>query len=159
MWVKSGNLTCAFCKLVSDSHGHLFFNCAFTGRIWDHVRKIARLHNLRIRWMDIVDFFSNHIKGKSLDCIIKRLCLTYTVFCIWKERNIRLFQKMESIELNIIKEVEGIIRLKLLRMNFLFSKGNVGICKNWGIKRLKNWPEEDRNTCFDPNGISSNGLV
>lgn len=133
MWVKSGNLTCAFCKLVPDSHGHLFFNCAFTGRIWDHVRKIARLHNLRIRWMDIVDFFSNHIKGKSLDCIIKRLCLAYTVFCIWKERNIRLFQKMESIELNIIKEVEGIILLKLLGMNFLFSKGNVGICKNWGI--------------------------
>nr|GFC67916.1 reverse transcriptase domain, reverse transcriptase zinc-binding domain protein [Tanacetum cinerariifolium] len=60
-------LRCPLCDLVPDSHDHLFFECAFTSKVWS--------------------------KRKMAVSILSRLVLAATSYYIRQERNERLFKK------------------------------------------------------------------
>ncbi|GJV06165.1 putative reverse transcriptase domain-containing protein [Tanacetum coccineum] len=47
-------LRCPLCDTQRDSHEHLFFECAYSAKVWDYVRVLADLDNVPPTLMDIV---------------------------------------------------------------------------------------------------------
>ena len=43
VWNKQSSLICPLCKTVNDSHEHLFFNCSYSGNIWNEVKTNAKM--------------------------------------------------------------------------------------------------------------------
>nr|GEU32802.1 reverse transcriptase domain, reverse transcriptase zinc-binding domain protein [Tanacetum cinerariifolium] len=85
-------LRCPLCDLVPDSHGHLFFECAFSSQVWS--------------------------KGKMAVSILSRLMLAATSHCIWLERNGRLYKKKTSSSDQIVDVIISMVRLKLVTFKF-----------------------------------------
>nr|GFA74073.1 hypothetical protein [Tanacetum cinerariifolium] len=51
-------LRCSLCKLVQDSHEHLFFECPFSLKVWNLVVQKAGLHNVPSRLEDIISWLN-----------------------------------------------------------------------------------------------------
>ncbi|GKA41394.1 reverse transcriptase zinc-binding domain-containing protein [Tanacetum coccineum] len=52
-WNSSLDLKCPLCKICPDDHNHLFFECQYSAKVWQHMRSKGR-------------FSSNHINLKSI---------------------------------------------------------------------------------------------
>lgn len=37
---------CSFCKLIPDSHDHVFFECSFPSQVWNMVRVMAAMDDV-----------------------------------------------------------------------------------------------------------------
>nr|GEY07236.1 hypothetical protein [Tanacetum cinerariifolium] len=92
-WKRDDDLCCVFCKDGPDSHNHLFFECGFPKEVW--CRPI----------------------NKSIWSILQRLLLGATVYTVWQERNLRMFQnRKRSVDMvcNIVKDM---VRLRVLSLS------------------------------------------
>ncbi|XP_058192103.1 uncharacterized protein LOC131309495 [Rhododendron vialii] len=81
---------CSFCQ-GSESHDHLFFNCAFSQQVWNTMLSKIRVSWHSRTWPKWVTFLSS-LKGKSFQTVIAKLVFTTTVYHFWIERNMRKFQ-------------------------------------------------------------------
>ncbi|GJV90866.1 hypothetical protein Tco_1538679 [Tanacetum coccineum] len=73
---------CPFCKLVSNSHNHLFLECLFPLQVWYMVCSRAGMDGIDPIWDDIVDWIKPLSTKRSVFSVVARLVL---------ERNLRLF--------------------------------------------------------------------
>ncbi|GJT56748.1 putative reverse transcriptase domain-containing protein [Tanacetum coccineum] len=87
-------LRCPLCDTQRDSHEHLFFECAYSAKVWDYVRVLADLDNVPPTLMDIVATLLAMCKARTTRSIFGRLILAATTYFIWNERNNRLFNKI-----------------------------------------------------------------
>ncbi|GJX93653.1 reverse transcriptase domain, reverse transcriptase zinc-binding domain protein [Tanacetum coccineum] len=89
-------LRCPLCELVPDSHSHLFFECSFASQVWFQVRAFTGMSSVPPRFVDVLAFLILS-KGSSLSNVISRIVLATMTYCLWNERNSRLFKKKKSI--------------------------------------------------------------
>ena len=85
-------------------------------------------------WDEIIDRGVQNWKGKSLKSILVRLCLSSTVYAIWRERNsirhgVHLLSE-EKILLKICWEIRTQISSKC---KYIRSRENLLLCRNWGL--------------------------
>ncbi|GJR61141.1 reverse transcriptase zinc-binding domain-containing protein [Tanacetum coccineum] len=83
-------LQCALCESQKDSHPHLFFECAFSSKVWQLVFHLADLDQVP----------------------------PPTSYFIWMERNNRLFKKVKKKPEEIRDMVMIIVSLMLLTLRF-----------------------------------------
>ncbi|XP_074266171.1 uncharacterized protein LOC141588637 [Silene latifolia] len=105
---------CILCKQQSETHRHLFFQCHFAAEIWSNVLAWLKLYN---RTMDV---------GKELRWLAGRRvrkhwksswiasCLGATVYCIWEERNARIFKDIERTVEYVTKRIQFFVSTRLL---------------------------------------------
>nr|GEX90928.1 hypothetical protein [Tanacetum cinerariifolium] len=122
--VDLASLRCLLCDRQRDSHNHLFFECKFSARVWSYVRDLAELENVPPILTDIVEILHVTGKPKSARSIIGRLIVAATTYYIWKERNSRIFNKVNRTPEEIRDMITVTIRLKLLTFKFK-NKTNV----------------------------------
>nr|GEU32561.1 hypothetical protein [Tanacetum cinerariifolium] len=111
-------LRCPLCDLVPDSHDHLFFECAFSSRVWSKVRVLYGMESIPPWLIDVTTFITHISKGKTAVSILSRLVLAATSYYIWLERNGRLFKKKTSSPNQIVDVIISMVRLKLVTFKF-----------------------------------------
>jgi hypothetical protein len=80
---------CMFCRRAEESHGHLFFACEWTCRLWALIKSWLRIER-------VMQTLASAIRGlcfqrNSLVARMKRAALSITTYLIWEERNKRVF--------------------------------------------------------------------
>ncbi|KAJ9535817.1 hypothetical protein OSB04_un001028 [Centaurea solstitialis] len=87
------DMGCAFCKLIPDSHSHLFFECTFTIEVWRKVKHHVELYGFPERWVEICAKLSQPRGFRKMEHL---LALAATVYHIWRERNNRIFKGLSK---------------------------------------------------------------
>ncbi|GKB41517.1 RNA-directed DNA polymerase, eukaryota, reverse transcriptase zinc-binding domain protein [Tanacetum coccineum] len=133
-WYPGKEAVCHLCKTCLDSHNHLFFDCHYSKKIWDEVmRLIPQSQNTHV-WEEIIDQAAKWPKNRSVMSIIKRISLAVSVYCIWNERNKRLFTKEVKDWEIVLKVIIYTIRFKLLSVKVKSPKQVKSIEEIWRIK-------------------------
>nr|GEX45278.1 RNA-directed DNA polymerase, eukaryota, reverse transcriptase zinc-binding domain protein [Tanacetum cinerariifolium] len=144
-WKRDDDLSCVFCKEGPDSHNHLFFECDFPKEVWCRLKDLVRLNHAPNSWNNIVSYLLSRPINKSIWSILQRLWLGATVYIVWQERNLRMFQNRSrtvDVVCNIVKDV---VRLRILSLSLNPSiqvyeateLWNFHVCKEIGSRRLK----------------------
>ncbi|KAM7464801.1 hypothetical protein LguiB_012363 [Lonicera macranthoides] len=125
---------CVLCKRDRENIDHLLLHCSFAKEIWNKVRKEFNLiavfpgswyELLTIRWF----FIGDKKRSKTL----WRCSCMAVMWCIWRERNKRIFEETEE-ELEKTWD-----RIKNLASLWAFSSKNFGIwtiseiARDWGV--------------------------
>lgn len=99
-WSVVDNATCVLCRNgTHESHNHLFFDCSHSRVVWKEILQRNFIHRGPLTWEDEKKWFLLHSKGKFIKKSILKLSLAATVYGIWCERNMRIFQhKMMEAE-------------------------------------------------------------
>lgn len=84
--------SCILCGNGGEDEQHLFFQCKFTKKIWEEVKRRNGISRSNGSW---VEELSNAIKEGEGDTFVARIrCLSWAamVYFIWQERNARTFK-------------------------------------------------------------------
>jgi exonuclease III len=86
---------CCMCKKNGESVDHLLIHCEVATRIWHYMFTL-----FGIEWVmpqKVLDLFAcwNHVGGRDLAKAIWRMVPLCVIWCIWRERNARLFEDKE----------------------------------------------------------------
>ncbi|PWA52804.1 RNA-directed DNA polymerase, eukaryota, Reverse transcriptase zinc-binding domain protein [Artemisia annua] len=124
-------MKCIFCKRVKDSHDHLFFGCELPGKVWNRMKNLVKLNTAPNCWSEILDFMLRRPINKSIWSILQRLVIGASIYYIWQERNLRLFQgKVRSID-EICYMIQDVVRLRILGLNITDSDQVLEAAKVW----------------------------
>ncbi|GJR25720.1 zinc knuckle CX2CX4HX4C containing protein [Tanacetum coccineum] len=118
-------LRCPLCEVVPDSNSHLFFECTFASQVWFQVRALTGMSSVPPRLVDVLAFLIPS-KGSSVSNVISRIVLAITTYCLWYERNSRLFNKKKSTANQIVQRITSLVWMKLVM--FKFKKMTTGVC-------------------------------
>ncbi|KAJ9555234.1 hypothetical protein OSB04_009848 [Centaurea solstitialis] len=109
------DLSCPLCNALMDSHDHLFFLCDFSLEVWRTIKKDTSLFGFAERWEDICnDLRHGHGPRKKE----QRLALQAAVYCVWRERNRRLFGNRRNTVSTIVKEIRDVVLNRMAWMTF-----------------------------------------
>ncbi|KAI9391201.1 hypothetical protein POPTR_007G061250v4 [Populus trichocarpa] len=72
-----------------ESHGHLFFACDWTGRLWAKIKSWLRIGRRMLTLNNAIRGL--HTQRCNIESLMKRVSLAITVYLIWEERNKRVF--------------------------------------------------------------------
>ncbi|XP_076957147.1 uncharacterized protein LOC143632543 [Bidens hawaiensis] len=134
---NTDNLKCAFCDSQRDSHAHLFFECEFPNRIWSEVKKIADLGRPPAVWSECVHYLGALPTNPSIKSIIWRLLLGATVYFIWQEKNLRLFQNGKRKWEEVFELIKEEVKLRLWGLKIRDTKGSIEASKIWGFEVIR----------------------
>ncbi|GKC15682.1 RNA-directed DNA polymerase, eukaryota, reverse transcriptase zinc-binding domain protein, partial [Tanacetum coccineum] len=114
IWEKKDDLKCVFCNKVQDSLNHLFFECEVPGKVWSRLKGLVRLENAPNNWSDILLFMLQRPFNKSIWSVLQRLLIGASIYFIWMERNLRIFQgKSRSVD-GICSMIKEAVRLRIM---------------------------------------------
>lgn len=133
-WNKDRSLKCPLCKLVNDSHSHLFFECNYSKTIWEALK--VKMENVRVcnTWGPIIEHYANEPCDNSIGSVLKRIGLATSVYHIWKERNTRLFTGEEIDKSSLLKIIEENIKLQLMSLTVKKSTQVMRIAQRWNVE-------------------------
>lgn len=94
-WQTVGDVKCGFCELQPDSVDHLFFGCNFNTLILSHFQARGWCLINTSNWDRCIRSAVKNWKGKSICAIVNKILFAAMIYVIWRERNLRLFQKLK----------------------------------------------------------------
>lgn len=69
-WNQGIDATCVLCKAGHESRNHLFFECSYTGQVWEHIVKSIMCNSFTNTWPEIMEILTDSTREKkSLFCI------------------------------------------------------------------------------------------
>lgn len=113
---------CTFCKLECDSRDHLFFECTFTTAIWDKLKVLVELDGCNSCWSDILQDVISRKPNGTIISILQRLVIAAAVYCIWKERNARIFNKTACTGDKMVTQITKLVRMKMQSLSIKYSE-------------------------------------
>ncbi|GKC20611.1 RNA-directed DNA polymerase, eukaryota, reverse transcriptase zinc-binding domain protein [Tanacetum coccineum] len=132
LWKNDTSMRCFLCKQSMDSHGHLFVQCNYVVEVWQNVKVIGYVSQLKQNWEDTVCAMSaNHCNAiKSVVC---RIVLSAVIYFIWRERNKRQFS-METRPAKVLFDIIlDTVRTRLRSLKVKNSTNIQKVAKDWGI--------------------------
>jgi hypothetical protein len=102
---------CCMCKKNGESVDHLLIHCEVATRIWHYMFTL-----FGIEWVmpqKVLDLFAcwNHVGGRDLAKAIWRMVPLCVIWCIWRERNARLFEDKECSVDEVRKNMISILHM------------------------------------------------
>ncbi|GJS75796.1 putative reverse transcriptase domain-containing protein [Tanacetum coccineum] len=142
---KNGDMRCVFFKNVLDSHDHLFFECEFSKKVWDSLKCMVRMDHALDCWSQIKEFMLKRPINKSIWSILQRLLIGASIYFIWQERNVRMFQdKSRSVEA-LTCLIKDTVRLRIMSVSLndstqvseATSLWNFHVDRGMGMKKVQ----------------------
>lgn len=120
-WGMSVPLHCVLCGSGLESHDHLFFHCPFSTAIWTHYCSSSNLP-IPSSIISVGDLLSLQqvVDSYGLPVVLK-LLLQSIVYCVWRERNSRIFAGTSISEAAVVKQVDRLLRDLLISFPSLSS--------------------------------------
>ncbi|KAG2290102.1 hypothetical protein Bca52824_049706 [Brassica carinata] len=113
-WGLSVPLQCVLCPAGQESHQHLFFQCSFVSRVWGHFCGQS-IPSVPSSFLEVAGLLSNHqVASSSVLSGVIKLLLQCIVYCVWHERNMRIFQQTSTTEAGIYSRVDRLMRDRLI---------------------------------------------
>ncbi|XP_058748415.1 uncharacterized protein LOC131621393 [Vicia villosa] len=112
---------CCFC-LQQETLSHLYFDCAFTGTIWERMLAWNGYFRKGMTWDSEKDWLIEELSKKGWRREILRITLAETVYHIWQERNGMIF-KHTNPSLDVIRKIKD----KVIGRSSLSSKLKVHV--------------------------------
>jgi len=113
---------CILCGSHVETHDHLFFACSFSAPVWTAISGRTLIAWPSLSWQPLLQWASFQFrKRKDFMHILARLSLSATVYFIWYERNNRVFSQHFRSQQDVVEEIFGLIRLRLLDMAARFQ--------------------------------------
>ncbi|XP_020245399.1 uncharacterized protein LOC109823532 [Asparagus officinalis] len=106
---------CILCSAQQETSKHMFFECQFSAHIWNEIMEWSDYSWRSCNWDQIISWYSTNLKGKGYMKKIKRMTLSATVYWIWKERNLRIFQGRMHTSDQLVREIKTSILSKVLK--------------------------------------------
>ncbi|GKE12368.1 hypothetical protein Tco_1415919, partial [Tanacetum coccineum] len=91
--------------------------------VWFQIRAFTGMSSLPPRLVDVLAFLIPS-KGFSVSNVISQIVLAAMTYCLWNERNSRLFKKKKSTADQIVQLITSLVRMKLV--TFKFKKVTIG---------------------------------
>ena len=125
---------CSLCKQEQESRDHLFFECSYSKAVWKKVLQLCGLNREVLDWRREFAWAVQKFKGKALITKILKISWNAYIYCIWKERNNRLFvHKEESIE-QVLEHIQISVRFRLAGLrDVAVDSVNVSLCSSWKL--------------------------
>ena len=105
--------TCLLCNAQLETHDHLFFECQYSCHLWHIISLKGAFNTPSSTWGNLVEWISSRWKGKNLLIKSWKLCLSITIYHLWRETNRRFhtprYMSVQETFGSIVEE----IRLKL----------------------------------------------
>ncbi|GKD42735.1 reverse transcriptase zinc-binding domain-containing protein [Tanacetum coccineum] len=116
--IDVNSLRCSLCNAQPDSHTHLFFECAFSAKVWSYVRVLADMDLVPPVMHDIILHLQPMGSKRTARCIFGKLIVAAATYFIWLERNNRTFKNVRRSPEEIRDIIMVTVRLKLLSLRF-----------------------------------------
>ena len=126
--------TFVLCEADDENHNHLFFECSYSFRIWSTMTAKCNVNWHKLNWNHLVNWLATQLTGSSLAVTICKLVFTCSIYCIWLERNCRIFQATKSNEVAIISRSKELVRYRVMSItNFKADLTNNWFLKKWSL--------------------------
>ncbi|XP_039015373.1 uncharacterized protein LOC120145660 [Hibiscus syriacus] len=125
---------CLLCGLVPESIERPFFDYRFAKGLWAAVLVLCGLYKMVSSWDGEVAWATHCFKGKSLIVKVLKLAWVGHVYCIWRERNNRLFGgRARSVD-DVLQDIKDAVRIRMMGkpINRADSR-NIALCTSWGL--------------------------
>jgi len=108
------------CGSLEDVY-HLFLHCDFYCQIWNSIYMVGLYLGQSAHILDhLIHFVALGGYSKKLHVVLQ-LVWFLTVWVIWRERNIRLFQQKEDVLHHLIEKIQSFWWLKANHVNLTFN--------------------------------------
>ncbi|PWA73751.1 reverse transcriptase zinc-binding domain-containing protein [Artemisia annua] len=124
-------MVCPFCKLIPDSHPHLFFECDFPKEIWSRMKCLVGLDFAPNNLQALIQFMVNRPVNKTIWSILQRLLIGACVYYLWQERNLRIFQGKSSSVDDLCSLIRDVMRLRIMGLTLKASTHVFDAAKLW----------------------------
>ncbi|KAG2315956.1 hypothetical protein Bca52824_019078 [Brassica carinata] len=111
-WGMNVQVQCVLCSAGQESHQHLFFMCPFVSAVWSHFSGSA-WQDAPTSMLEVVDLIAASPRFR----VVLKLLMQVIVYCIWRERNYRIFKQVATTEAGVISIVDRMIRDRLLSIS------------------------------------------
>ena len=111
-WGVVDNSTCVLCGFNEETRDHLFFCCSFSAMVWNAVLMNMDVAYQCTSWQAHMDKALHLFKGVQLQARVGQIAFAATVYCIWQERNMRVFSgRFRTVDV-IVHDIENYVRAK-----------------------------------------------
>ena len=126
-----------FYQHEKETRDHIFFGCTFAKCVWKKVLEICGLSREIGSWEDELKWAVRKLKGKALVSILLRLAWKATIYCLWRERNRRVYEQTKETEDQVLNHIKEAVRIKLMGLrNIANDSVNRMICRNLNLSLL-----------------------
>ena len=125
-----GPFRCPLCAEDSENISHLFFNCPFATAVWNEVLNgWGEDNHVPDNIQDCFLYWDKHYKGELSNKNGVRACWMklpkLTCWCIWNERNHRIFQDKFQPAWKIVAKVNALLGEIVSNSKISSNKGNL----------------------------------
>ncbi|XP_059627920.1 uncharacterized protein LOC132270737 [Cornus florida] len=126
---------CSLCLADAESHQHLFFKCSFASEVWMFFQHLCGIYVGDSNLYDITNWIVSRWRDgtKAPDAYVYKLCLTTTVYFIWKERNRRHAMNQVASAASVTKLIYNDVRNRLLSCKLRDLKAARSIAAAWSL--------------------------
>ncbi|KAG2307373.1 hypothetical protein Bca52824_027121 [Brassica carinata] len=113
-WGMTVPNTCPLCSSGIESHSHLFFGCSYASGLWSRLCG-QHISAPPLSLMDVSEHLDQapFSSSSGLSSVLK-LLLQVLTYCLWRERNSRIFRQTPSSEAALFAMVDRLVRDRLL---------------------------------------------
>jgi len=131
LWGFTSSSVCLFCHGFQESKGHLFFSCSFSRRIWHVLMAACSFDDPPVTWDDVISWFKEEMRGKSLKSCLCKLCLGATVYHLWKQRNNLLHGNIPLSEEAIVAQIRWKVQARLMAKGSMkYAESNLDLVQS-----------------------------
>ncbi|XP_077252378.1 uncharacterized protein LOC143891727 [Tasmannia lanceolata] len=133
---QSRNTRCLLYKQSAEYIDHIFFRCSFSSWIWRFI--LGRFNSKRKPLESLLaeeSWIRSKFRGKGQSTIATKIAFSASIYCIWMERNKRVFDHKEQHKQSILRHILSFVKVKMifLKLQDSPSDRNIEISKNLGI--------------------------
>ncbi|XP_060200123.1 uncharacterized protein LOC132628355 [Lycium barbarum] len=113
------------CPLYDDANettDHLFFGCSYSTDVWKSLLIWQGISRSLMEWNEEIDWAVTNARGRAAGSILCRMILACGVYCIWAERNLRVFQTKTRPARDVIRQVIQDVYCKAYMKSSLHKK-------------------------------------
>ncbi|KAF7128948.1 hypothetical protein RHSIM_Rhsim10G0040700 [Rhododendron simsii] len=109
-WGVQVDEICPLCGCEQETHQHLFFECSYSASVWASVWSKSSSTRVPITLAALLEWFVQSVKGNSFKSKILKCSLAATVYFVWRERNLRVFQQKTVASDQVVMQILSSIR-------------------------------------------------
>ncbi|GKE07894.1 RNA-directed DNA polymerase, eukaryota, reverse transcriptase zinc-binding domain protein [Tanacetum coccineum] len=133
IWNSSLDLKCPFCKTCPDDHNHLFFDCQYSTKVWQHMRSKGRFSSNHLNLKRVVEWLATKKGRNNIWLILNKLILAATVYFLWIERNKRIFKDEARKSDELITIIKRHMVDMLMSLTVKSSRAVVQAARIWDL--------------------------
>ena len=132
-WYPERQASFPLCNFCPDSHEHLFFECSFSAKIWNAMKKMINKEHWDGNWDNILNKMVSMPCNNSIMSILRRLVFAACIYFIRNERNKRVFSDEKKSCQEILKTIVHHVRMRLASLTVKRSPMVVMVYNQWHV--------------------------